>query len=233
MTFLRPIFAILLAPFFWLFNLPRHKNNNLEWHFIYGPSFIKIETKYKDQILADDLLIAGFLLFLARFFYICDERQPNVVRNYLFEAIKGSYETSELGGKLYEVVFQTLSKMEKDATLGLFKSFSFLAIPPMAYSEDEEPHHSFAKYSFLVFEHNGHLTSIFHMSFGPDIILLPLTVGILYAYVANKLRSENKKGKLDRSIIDLLEAHTSIDCRSLNGLHELPIEIISKNNLNY
>lgn len=233
MTFIRAIFAILLAPFIWLLNLPRGKNSDLEWRFNYGPSFVKIETKYREQFLADDLLIASYLLFLARYFFICDERQPDVVRNYLLEAIKEKYEISELGGRLYEVVFQTLNQTEKDATLGLLKTFSFIAIPPMTFSEGEEPRHSFAKYSFLVFNRGGQLGSTFHMSFGPDIILLPLTVGILYAYVVNKLRDKNKKEKLDRMIIELLEAHDSVDSRSMDALNKLPMSIISKNHLNY
>ena len=233
MTFLRAIFAILLAPFIWLFNLPRGKNSDLEWRFNYGPSFVKIETKYREQFLADDLLTVSYLLFLARYFYICDKRQPDVVRKYLLEAIKGQYEVSELGGRLYEVVFQTLNQTEKDATLGLLKTFSFIAIPPMTFSEDEEPLHSFAKYSFLVFNRNGQLGSTFYMSFGPDIILLPLTVGILYAYVINKLRDKNKKEKLNGMIIEMLEMHDSVDSQSMDGLNKLPMAIISKNKLNY
>ncbi len=155
------------------------------------------------------------------------------MRKYLLEAIKGQYEVSELGGRLYEVVFQTLNQTEKDATLGLLKTFSFIAIPPMTFSEDEEPLHSFAKCSFLVFNRNGQLGSTFYMSFGPDIILLPLTVGILYAYVINKLRDKNKKEKLNGMIIEMLEMHDSVDSQSMDGLNKLPMAIISKNKLNY
>lgn len=237
MALFRFIFSIIFAPIRWLSNLlTQHKDNLLEWHLNYGPSFIKIQTNHKEQFLADDLLIAGYILFLARYFYICDDRQIDIVRDFLLESIGKSQKPNEITPKLYEVVFQTLNKMEKDATLGLFKIYNrFLPIPPLTFSEDEEPRHSFAKYKFLVFERAGGngLGHIFHMSAGPDIILLPLTVGILYEYVINKFRDKNKKEKLDNSIIDLLKKHSIVDCRSMTGQNELPNEIISNNNLNY
>ena len=235
MAVFRFIFTIIFAPIRSLANLlTQHKDNVLEWHLNYGPSFVKIQTNHREQTLPDDLLIASYILFLARYFYICDDRQTDVVRNFLLEQIQKSQKPNELTPKLYEVVFQTLSQMEKDATLGLLKIYNkFLPIPPLTFSEDEEPRHSFAKYKFLVFERSGKngLGHIFHMSAGPDIILLPLTVGILYEYVINKLRDKNKKEKLDNSIVDLLKKHSIVDCRSMTGQNKLPNEVVSNNNL--
>jgi len=237
MAIFRFIFSIIFAPIRLLANLlTQRKDNVLEWHLNYGPSFVKIQTNHKEQFLPDDLLIASYILFLARYFYICDDRQTDVVRDFLLEGIEKSQKPNEITPKLYEIVFQTLNQMEKDATLGLFKIYNrFLPIPPLTFSEDEEPRHSFAKYKFLVFERTGgnSLCDIFHMSAGPDIILLPLTVGILYEYVINKLRDKDKKEKLDDAIIDLLKKHSVVDCRSMAGLNELPNEVISNNNLNY
>jgi len=237
MAIFRFIFSIIFAPIRWLANLlTQRKDNVLEWHLNYGPSFVKIQTNHKEQFLADDLLIASYILFLGRYFYICDDRQTNIMRDFLLDAIEKSQKPNEITPKLYEVVFQTLNQMEKDATIGLFKIYNrFLPIPPLTFSEDEEPRHSFAKYKFLVFERTGDngLGNIFHMSAGPDIILLPLSVGILYEYVVNKLRDKDKKEKLDNSIIDLLKKHLVVDCRSMAGLNELPNEVISNNNLNY
>ena len=237
MALFRFIFSIIFAPIRWLANLlTQRKDNVLEWHLNYGPSFVKIQTNHKEQFLADDLLIASYVLFLARYFYICDDRQTNVMRDFLLDEVEKSQKPNEITPKLYEVVFQTLNQIEKDATIGLFKIYNrFLPIPPLTFSEDEEPRHSFAKYKFLVFEHadNNGLGSIFHMSAGPDIILLPLSVGILYEYVVNKLRDKDKKEKLDNSIVDLLKKHAVVDCRSIAGLNELPNEVIGNNNLNY
>lgn len=237
MAIFRFIFSIIFAPIRLLANLfTQRKDNILEWHLNYGPSFVKIQTNHKEQFLADDSLIAGYILFLARYFYICDDRQIDIVRDFLLEAIEKSQKPNEITPKLYEVVFQTLNQMEKDATLGLFKIYNrFLPIPPLTFSEDEEPRHSFAKYKFLVFERSGGngLGHIFHMSAGPDIILLPLTVGILYEYVVIKLRDKDKKEKLNNSIVELLKKHSVVDCRSMAGQNELPNEVINNNNLNY
>ncbi|MGH2574256.1 MAG: hypothetical protein ACRDFC_01000, partial [Ignavibacteria bacterium] len=159
--------------------------------------------------------------------FICDQRQVNVTRDFLLNAIRISQNPNEICGKLYETVFSTLNPMEKNAISKLY----FMGIPPQTYSEDEVLPMPNTKYSFLVFRYSGRLTSNFHMSAGPDIILLPLTVVILYKYVVDKIGEIDKKQKLDKAIIDLLEAHSSVDCRSLEGLHKLPLEIIQMNNV--
>lgn len=236
MAIFRFIFSIIFAPVRWLTNLlTQRKDSVLEWHLNYGPSFVKIQTIHKEQFLADDLLIAGYILFLAQYFYICDERQVDVVRNFLLSNAGKQKSTKLMGAELFEKVFNTLTLQERDAVVKLSRIWGQGIAPglPFLYSEDEEPRHSFAKYKFLVFERPGGkgLGHIFHMSAGPDIILLPLTVGILYEYVVSKLRDKDKKEKLDNSIIDLLEGHSVIDCRSMAGLTELPNEVIRNNNL--
>ena len=233
MVLFRPIFAILFAPIRWLGNvITRPKNSLLEWHLSYGPLFVKIQTNRKEKFLNDDLLIASYIMFLARYFLTCDYRQVDVVRGFLLDSIRKSQKPNEIAANLYKIVFKTLNPVEQDAVIKLFKIYSrFTSAPPLTYSEDKEPSHSYAKYSFYVVESGSRLTSIFHMSAGPDIILLPLTVGILYQYVADKIQNRYKKDKLDRAIIDLLEGYNSVDCRSQEGSSRLPVEIIKKNNL--
>lgn len=224
MIFLRPIVAFLFAPLNWISDwLLRPRNSILEWRFIYRQYSIKIEATYGDVSRPDQLLICGYILFLARYFYICDDRQIEVVRNYLLKEIKGQFDKKLLGRNLCEASIQTLSERERKAV-----SMFFPLGPPLEYAEDDEPVHSFAKYSFLVSQHNGQVYSTFHMQVGtPNIVFLPLTVGILYAYVTDKLRDKDKKKILDRAIIDLLEAHNAVDCRSLDGLIKLPFGIIT------
>jgi len=227
MIFLRPIFAILIAPFRWLESLFQHKDNLLELHFNYGSSAIQIKTIHKEESLSDDLLIASYILFLARYFYICDERQVESVRNLIEQEI-GSIEPKELPAKVWGAVGQTFSKMEFKAIYGLFT----MGIPPLSYSE-EEPRRSYAKYSFLVFKRNGNLSSSFHMSSGPDIVFLPLTVAVLYEFVVDKLRDKNKKDALDTSISDLLNAHHFASCRALSALGEMPIQALENNHISF
>jgi len=237
MIILRALFSIILRPLWWLMNLiTRREDNLLEWHLNYGPSFVKIQINHKEQFLTDDLLIAGYILFLARYFYICDNRQTKILQDFLLNAVENAEKPGALTPKIYEIVFQTLSKAEQKATIGLFEIYNkFLPIPPLTYSESEEPRHSFTKYSFFVFERPSDrmLTSVFHMSAGPDIILLPITIGILYEYVVDKIQSEDKKNKLNQSIIDLLKEYEFIDCRSSYGLVILPVGILAKNEFNF
>src|SRR3989344_6416715 len=163
MAVFRIIHAILFSPIKWAANLFQHRDNLLEWRLNYGPFFIKIQTSHSEQILADDLMIASYILFLARYFYICDTRQTEIVREYLLGAIRETHKPSEIGRNIYKVIFQTLNRMEREALVGLFSIHNiFSPVPPMTYSEDEEPSHSFAKYSFLVFD-RSQLTSTFHM----------------------------------------------------------------------
>ncbi len=202
MLIVRTIFAILFSPLRLLSNLFQHKDNVLEWHFNYGSFLVKIQTTHKDKVLSDQLLIASYILFLARYFYICDDRQTDVVRDVLLDSLKKSHNPGELASILLGATFQTLNQREQEAANGLFNS-SFIPVPefPLTYSENEDPRHSLAKYSFLVFEHGGSPVANFYMSSGPDIILLPLTVGILYEYVVDKIKDKEKKKILDQSIL--------------------------------
>lgn len=233
MVLFRLIFAILFAPIRWLTNpITRPKNSLLEWHLSYGPFFVKIQTNHKEKFLNDDLLIASYIMFLARYLYICDDQQVHIARGFMLDSVRRSQKPNEIAAKLYEAVFKTLNPVEQDATIKLLKIYSrFTSLPPLTYSEDKEPSHSYAKYSFYVIKSGRGLTSIFHMSAGPDKILLPLTVGILYEYVVDKIQNREKKDKLDRSIIDLMEGYNSVDCRSREGFSMLPAEIVKKHNL--
>lgn len=235
LTFIRSVFSFLLLPLRWLANAFQKKDGLLEWRLNYGSSFVRIDTKGNAD-LSDDLLIAGYLLFLARYLYICDKRQLEVVVNLLKNLVKDSVKQNEIALKIYEEVFKTLNKMEQNALIGLLRTYSkIFPVPPLLYSEDEEPKHSLARYRFLVFEHGNqrNLASAFYMSRGPDIILLPLTLGILYNYVVDKLGDRNKRENLDRLIIDLLEKHTFAELQSLEGMNRIPAALIHASGLHY
>lgn len=208
----------------------RHKDNLLEWHFNYGEYFVQIRTTHKEQPLPDGLLIVSYILFLARYFRICDDRQIEPMREFLNkEIVNSEKDTTELSSKIHTIIMQTLNKWEKRAVDKLF----FMGLPPLDFSENEEVSRPYARYSFLVFRQGGNLTSTFHMSAGADKIFLPLTVDVLYEYVIWKLRNKNKKEILDKAILDLLKAYDDVNCRSFKGLSKLPVEIINQNNIDY
>src|ERR1035437_7015900 len=98
------------------------KDNLLEWKFVYCDFFVNIQTKTSEQDVSENLIISSYLLFLARYFYICDDRQTDIVRDALLDYLKNFKNSSELSNKLFDVVFQSLSEGEQKATVGLFKS---------------------------------------------------------------------------------------------------------------
>lgn len=218
MLFLRTIAAILLSPFIWFYNLFQRKNNVLEWHLNYGRSEIDITTI--SQQPTEALLISAYLLFVGRYFFICDERQEHPVRQTLKEIIDND-KSKNAALQLYETAFQTLSDSEKGAAQQLF----MMGIPPIIITEGKIPDRSLAKYSFLVFVRNAELYGNFHMSAGADIVLLPITLGTLYDFVAAKVTGRNKT-LLHNGILALLEMQEEQGARSVLGMHQQPMDVI-------
>lgn len=227
MLFLRMIAAILLIPFNWFYNLFQHNNNILEWHLNYGRSEIDITTISPKQP-TEALLISAYLLFVGRYFFICDERQEHSVRQALKEVVNDENEfKTELPSHraklhLYEAALSTLSDDERQAAQQLFMK----GIPPIVIIEGKKPARSFAKYSFLVFVRQGELYGNFHMSAEADIVLLPITLGTLYDFVAAKVTGRNKI-LLRNGIIGLLDVQEEHGCRSVLQMHQQPMEILS------
>lgn len=225
------IISILIAPLIILnnlFNLFRPKDNLLEWHLTYDQFVILIQSKYKEEQINDNLLITSYILFLSRYFYICDSRQIDVVRKTLHEQVISQDENlNKTAENLYLAVYNTLTSQQKKAVHRLY------SMPPLKYVDDWKPMKPNTKYSFLVFEDNGILDENFHLSRSPDKILLPITVGILYEYVSSNFINANSRQKLNQVITDLLVAHSQFDCRSLKVFKELRLEILSRNNISY
>jgi len=230
MLIFRFIFSILFAPIRILGNLFHHRDNLLEWHLTHDQYLVLIQRKYKEEKNNDYLLIASYILFLSRYFYICDDRQIDVVRKILQEQVRGQGENiNNITEKIYIAIFHTLKPEEQKVVGKLYSG----GTPPLKYSEDWLPMNPNTKYSFLVFENKGILNENLHLSHGPDIILLPITVGILYEYVSDSFVDVGNRKILDKTIKDLLEAHNQFDCRSLKVFKELPLEILSGNNIRY
>lgn len=230
MAFIKLIFALILWPITLLDKLFKHKDNLLEWHLSYEKYIVQIKTKYKGNSLSDGLLIASYILFLARYFRICDDRQVVVMKDFLNKEIGNSAsEVVALIRKINYLIKQTLNDRERD-TVDQFFSRGEL---PYAFFEDGSVSESLSRYLFLVFEQDGKLTSRFHMSVGWDIVFLPLTVGVLYGHVISKLKDSSKKEILDKAILDLLRTYETVNCRSLAGLYKVPVEVINQNNIDY
>lgn len=220
MLFLRTITAILISPFIWFFNLFRRNNNILEWHLNFGKSSINIATVSQERP-TEALLISAYLLFVGRYFLICDHRQENSARQALKEIATEEAKTEIASLHLYEAIHGTLAEGEKKAVSQLFT----MGIPPIVVTENEEPTHSLAKYSFLIFMRHGEPYGNFHMSFGPDIVLLPIALGTLYDFVKASVTGRNRT-LLRNGVIALLEMQEEHGSRSVLAMHQQPIDVI-------
>lgn len=220
MLFLRTIAAVLLSPFIWFFNLFRRSNNVLEWHLNFGKSSINIRT-VTQEAPTEALLISAYLLFVGRYFFICDQRQEHSARQALKEIAEEKTDTKIAALHLYEAIHGTLNDGEKGAVSSLF----MMGIPPIVVTQNEEPANSLAKYSFLIFVRNQELYGNLHLSFGPDIVLLPISLGVLYDFVAANVTGRNKQ-LLKNGVLALLELQKGHGARSMLAMHQQPVEII-------
>lgn len=206
------------------------KDSLIEYYFNYGHNICQIKTVSKQPFIKDELFICAYILFLARYFCICDERQTDIIKNMLLMEVtnKQNQTVSSFTNIIYQAIYVTLNAEERFAVQKVFFPNMFLS-PPFSYSEEKEPKFSLAKYDFYVFMNMEEIfTSIFNMSFGADIILLPLTVGILYEFTNDKLKDKKKKEVLDYLIVLLLEGYDKISCRSIAGFISLPNEVIRR-----
>ncbi len=201
----------------------RHADNVLSVHLSFGRSRCTVRLEHKATRLDHELLVATYLLFVARYFFVCDLRQVGPVKSCLLSCFSEEGATIQrLTQAIYDEVFKTLGAAERWALEGLFQDGN----PPMTFSEDDYPEeHSLATYSFLVFGAFPKVHATFHISQGPDIVLLPIALGIVYQVVSEKLTAaENEALRL--GVLRLLKAYDRVDCRSVTALTMLPNEIL-------
>src|SRR3989344_3132170 len=193
MHILKTLFAILIKPIILVVDLLfKPKNNLLEWHMNFEPFFMKIKTKSNKDVMSDNLLITSFLLYLSRYFFICDNRQTDIVRNFFINEIKAGEGSLLISLSMYDLIHTTLNDAEKNIADKIFISFVGSRVPAI-YSEEEFQKRSFGKYSFLVCKDGDKLRTYLNFSLGLDIILLPLSTVLLYVFVASKLQNKNNK----------------------------------------
>lgn len=226
-TFVKVPFVLFLSALSAI--LSKRRGNLIEFQFTFEPPYchIRVVASTRDSVADQDaLLITTFIHLLARYFYICDDRQIQVVGNLLREN-NPSYENFEsLPDRLYETVFHTLTSDERKAAASAF------AIPLLAYSDTREPVRPMAKYSFSLFRIKDSaigLGSNFQLSYGPDKILLPLTLGFSYQYVADHVQNTGKLTILEHVKTQLLDSYETENCRTLSSLVKLPNDILTKN----
>ncbi len=216
---------IVTAPFRWLSGVLYRKYAAIQLQIAYGSGRAYITSECESDQQEFKYLVVAYLLFLSRYFSICDERQIKPVAKRLAEYVKDAGPADQLAGVLLETVHATLNQNEKGAVAGLF---SFRNLPPLTYAVGTYSGPRMAQYTLTTYK-TGDLWSIdFYMSAGPDIVLLPIAVGILYHYVSDKIGAENRT-VLNTCVSQLLAVQESSDCRSARGATRLPNMVIAKN----
>lgn len=232
MNILKPLIVIFIRPFIWLYNLlfKRRGNNLVEFRFNYARAVqCQIEMIKNQYSFSDDfVLIATYIMFLARYFYICDDRQVEPMKKELYRLFKSNFnlETEnfyEYNGKIYEIIFQTMTKDERDALVHLF-SFT----PPLWLNDKTIEGKPLARYSFVVFLNIGELSSNFYMSVGPDKILLPLAITLFLEFVLKNLKNPRNTEILADLSLRLLESYNTTNCRSMTSLIKTPRNLLAR-----
>jgi len=174
-----------------------------------GTAFITSECNSGEQESAH--FIAAYVLFLSQYFFSCDKRQVTPVAKCFAAHIANCDPPDQLATVLLQTISATLNPQEKDAVAGLF--FSFPNRPPLTYIEGALSGSKIAKYTLTTCKKGDRWLADLRVSLWATIILFPITVGVLYNYVADKL-NEDDKALLDSCITQLLAAQKSSDYRS-------------------
>ncbi|ADI02372.1 hypothetical protein [Syntrophothermus lipocalidus] len=202
-----------------MFRLFKKRETLAKFNFTYGPIFCHIEGLCKEP--SDDLLILSYLMFVSRYFFICDERQIAPMQAFLNDFSSGELwfeEYSYFHEAVQVTVFKTFTEEEKSAVIKLFSGMS-----PLLLTQDinkiKKP--SF-KYSLEVFRTDNDVISGFRLSVGPDKILLPLTVSLFFEYVVKHFRDERSVERIMNALKELMDYYEHHDCRSKGSLFIAP-----------
>ncbi len=155
--------------------------------------------------------MVAYLLFLSKYFYICEKRQLGPVRDLLVTYVRESAPPDHLASYLLEVVRASLDTTENAAFRDQFK---YPKLPPTTYVENEgeiDRIEKIGRYAVTIYKRGGGWIDDLQVSPGFDLVLLPITVGILYHYVTDKIGVQNR-AILDTCISELIAEQAFSNC---------------------
>lgn len=195
---------------------------NLKCNFFYFGIFIEPQMRQGEDFEAS--LQKSYILYLAKYFYICDERQVEPVKQVFLDYIRRKDSHKIITEKIFAEVWKTFNNKEQDAFIHLFP----LGIPPLTYIKDKKEiqnKNPLASYELRV-SGQKRLGTNFQMSLGPDIILLPMLLGILFEYIMDNIHDTEKEEKLKQAVIRMIIEFEEQNPRDLKTFINLPNEII-------
>lgn len=189
----------------------------------YTPFLTYVDLR-ASQATTERLLIMIYAHFLARFFFICDERQVQPVKQWIEEtAASGDAGWDERWAALFDRLLAQFTMKEKYAFERIFNHpLLGIPMPPIAFTDGpaEEGSRFVGKYTFrLLAEQDGRLVNKLSLGLiAPNTVLLPTTIVGLYGYIADKIGSEWSE-QLRHVMKVMVSLSEQADIRSMSWLH--------------
>ena len=208
-------------------SLIKNKKTLLLWDFYFFPSEIQIIEKYENKYDQSKAKLIGFVHFIFRYFYICDERVVIPTKAYFLGRFKYGKEVAN-PYSFYENLINEFTTDEVKATSSYFSRFNnLLPLPPLKMISQSNDDNRFALYSFKVWLNKNTSSNNFKISLSPDKVLLPILTVTLYDYLIESISAKDKR--ILNEIVEEICSDTDIkNYRNLNTLINQP-NIILKN----
>ncbi len=202
----------------------------------YDPWFCIVEHEYKGSPMPGALestLIAAFVSYLARFFFICDERHAEPIRTYLLDALPREtpvgnqlpkvFFGDELFNRFTAILYKTLSDAERSAASKAFPGAPLIPALP----EEVSRSNVLVTYVFRL-RLNRLLSNFLDMSSPIGSTLLPaFALGHVYWFVTSHLQSERSRLRLLDTSVALLQGYEQSDYRDPHVLVSWPNEVLA------
>ena len=194
------ILGLILAPFIYIYNLLFKPSDYLvkadiamdSWSY-----FIDFDIKENSS----NILSKTFLQYLARYFFICDDRQDEPMKEILLSHLKSaSLNTLNLTSDIEGMIYNALNDNEKEQLASLARN----GITLPALSSRQKLRGILGKYSFNLMKGSSGYNSLFFMSPGLDIVLLSRTVAFMLAEITGRISKDEYK-KMKIATIEFLE----------------------------
>jgi len=212
-------------------SLIKSKTNIVSWDIYFDQIANVVKTDINSKFDPNTAQVLGYISCLSNYFFICDERQIDPMKNLFDLSELSDIEPKVFLSKLEETLWSTLTLSEQKA----YKQIMFLGQPitkkPILINRiSTEGTLGVYKYELYVNDKNQTLIGYLKMNIlSPNVILLPALVGILFVEILRRFKNEVPMAKL--MLIDgingLIEYFKVNDCRSPQT-HFLAPNVIAK-----
>lgn len=180
----------------------------------------------ENELKNDKWLIATFVFYLTRYFYICDSRQ----KKPLLEAFRPLFVSGKIDygvafDEINSTTYSTLSDKERKAAIKLFG----IQLPVYLGEGTVHDGKKYGEYKYSVSLNNNGPQTHLHIGYGPDKVLLPISVLHFYHFVRDKISATNLS-ILNGAANKILD-RVSTNNHPVNWLHKYPLEVLNDSGL--